>query len=61
MLATPGPLPADDAAFAYETKWDGVRIIAYVRDGSLHETTRYWTSAITFRRNLLETVAGSTS
>jgi bifunctional non-homologous end joining protein LigD len=40
MLATPGTLPADDAAYAYETKWDGVRAIAYVRDGRVRFFTR---------------------
>jgi bifunctional non-homologous end joining protein LigD len=30
MLASPGPLPDDDAAWAYEMKWDGVRAIAYI-------------------------------
>ena len=40
MLATPGGLPADDGAYAYETKWDGVRLIAYVRDTSLRLLTR---------------------
>jgi bifunctional non-homologous end joining protein LigD len=40
MLATPGTLPADDAGYAYETKWDGVRAIAYVRDGRVRLFTR---------------------
>ena len=31
MLATLGQLPADDDGYAYETKWDGVRAIAYVQ------------------------------
>jgi len=36
MLATAGDgLPADDAAWAYEMKWDGVRAIATIRDGTV--------------------------
>jgi bifunctional non-homologous end joining protein LigD len=30
MLATAGSLPADDANWAYEMKWDGIRAIAHV-------------------------------
>ncbi|MGY1781140.1 non-homologous end-joining DNA ligase [Geodermatophilus sp. SYSU D01036] len=33
MLAVAGALPADDAAWGYEFKWDGVRALAAVRDG----------------------------
>jgi bifunctional non-homologous end joining protein LigD len=40
MLATPGSLPAADDSFGYETKWDGVRAIAYVCDGRLRLFTR---------------------
>lgn len=40
MLATPGSLPADDGAYAYETKWDGVRVIAYLRSGLTRLFTR---------------------
>jgi bifunctional non-homologous end joining protein LigD len=40
MLATPGALPGDDSAYAYETKWDGVRVIAYLRDGTLRLFSR---------------------
>jgi bifunctional non-homologous end joining protein LigD len=29
MLATAGSLPADDAAFGYEIKWDGVRALVH--------------------------------
>jgi bifunctional non-homologous end joining protein LigD len=29
MLATPGRLPPDDAAWAYEFKWDGYRALAF--------------------------------
>jgi bifunctional non-homologous end joining protein LigD len=36
MLATAGEgLPADDAAWAYEMKWDGVRAIATIRAGTV--------------------------
>src|SRR2546430_14134003 len=34
MLATTGPLPAG-TGWAYEFKWDGVRALASVRDGTL--------------------------
>ena len=30
MLAVAGSLPRDDPAHAYEVKWDGVRVLAYV-------------------------------
>src|SRR5438445_532647 len=30
MLAVSGSLPRDDAAHAYEVKWDGVRVLSYV-------------------------------
>jgi bifunctional non-homologous end joining protein LigD len=40
MLATSGPLPRDDDAFAYEIKWDGVRAVSYVRDGVMHVQSR---------------------
>lgn len=33
MLATLGELPAEDAGWAYEFKWDGVRMVAYVSGG----------------------------
>jgi bifunctional non-homologous end joining protein LigD len=35
MLATPGELPDDDAGWAYEMKWDGLRAIGYLTDGAL--------------------------
>jgi bifunctional non-homologous end joining protein LigD len=38
MLATPGRLPPDDHGWAYEMKWDGVRVIAFVE----HGTTGLW-------------------
>ena len=40
MLATVGPLPADDAAFAYEIKWDGVRALASLSEGRVHLESR---------------------
>ena len=40
MLATSGPLPRDDDAFAYEIKWDGVRAVSYIRDGQMHVESR---------------------
>lgn len=46
MLATPGPLIAgrpavpDDPAWVHEVKWDGVRVLARVRDGRLRLSTR---------------------
>ena len=33
MLARTGPLPADEAAWAYEVKWDGVRAVAFCTPG----------------------------
>lgn len=35
MLATAGDLPSDDAEWAYEMKWDGLRAIACVGDGAV--------------------------
>jgi bifunctional non-homologous end joining protein LigD len=35
MLAVTGTLPADDAAYAYEVKWDGVRALLSVEGGRL--------------------------
>jgi len=42
MLATLGELPApsEDGDFAYETKFDGVRIIAFISKGKLRLMTR---------------------
>ncbi|MEV4870983.1 non-homologous end-joining DNA ligase [Streptomyces syringium] len=43
MLATPGPLPAEgeDADWAFEAKWDGVRLVVGAPgDGTLKLTTR---------------------
>jgi bifunctional non-homologous end joining protein LigD len=30
MLATPGTLPPDQARWAFEVKWDGIRVLAYL-------------------------------
>ena len=35
MLATPGPLPADDEAWSYEVAWDGLRVLVAVEGGRL--------------------------
>ena len=40
MLATAGALPPDDPAWAYEVKWDGVRVLAAVADGRVVLTSR---------------------
>ncbi len=40
MLATPGLLPEDDAGWAYEIKWDGVRAILYVEGGRVRALSR---------------------
>ena len=40
MLATAAPLPAADAGWAYEVKWDGVRALVSVEDGRLGITSR---------------------
>jgi len=40
MLATAGELPADDAQWGYEFKWDGVRAVAAVHGGVLELTSR---------------------
>jgi hypothetical protein len=40
MLATAGALPADDDAWAYEVKWDGVRALVAVDGGRLTVTSR---------------------
>ncbi len=33
MLATPGPLPGDEAAYGFEILWDGLRARAYAEGG----------------------------
>ena len=42
MLAAPGEAGqvADDELWSYEGKWDGIRALAYLRDGELHLFTR---------------------
>lgn len=40
MLATAAPLPSDDAAWAYEVKWDGVRALVSVEGDRLAVTSR---------------------
>jgi bifunctional non-homologous end joining protein LigD len=40
MLATLGPLPADEDAWAYEIKWDGIRSLAYVEAGGIRLQSR---------------------
>src|SRR4051794_32930251 len=42
MLAIPGELPAasEDGRWAYELKWDGVRAIGYVQDGTTRLLSR---------------------
>jgi len=40
MLASAGELPADDAAWAYEMKWDGLRAIAAVKAGTVTLSSR---------------------
>jgi bifunctional non-homologous end joining protein LigD len=40
MMASPGPLPPDDGAWAYEMKWDGIRALAYLVDGGLRLVSR---------------------
>ncbi len=39
MLATAGTLPANDAAWAYEFKWDGIRAIGHVDGGRIRITS----------------------
>ena len=53
MMATSGPLPPDDGRWALELKWDGVRAIAYVKDGavtlqsrSMRDITRHYPEAV---------------
>jgi bifunctional non-homologous end joining protein LigD len=40
MLARSGPLPRDDGRWAYEIKWDGVRVIAFVEGGRVRLQAR---------------------
>ena len=40
MLATLGRAPFDDPAWVYEPKWDGFRVIAMMRGGSVQLLSR---------------------
>ncbi len=40
MLATAGELPRDDAGWAYEMKWDGMRVLLRVAGGRVRGTSR---------------------
>ena len=40
MLATSGDLPSDDSSWAFEIKWDGVRIILFVEGGRVRAQSR---------------------
>src|SRR5215467_11874697 len=40
MLAISGELPADDAQWAYEMKWDGIRALAHIAEGAVTLVTR---------------------
>lgn len=42
MLATAGvlPAPAEDEQWGYETKWDGVRVLAFLEGGRVHLRSR---------------------
>jgi bifunctional non-homologous end joining protein LigD len=40
MLATAGLLPPDDAGWAYELKWDGLRALAFLSGGAVRLTSR---------------------
>ena len=40
MLATTGTLPSDDAGWAYEMKWDGLRAIAFAEEDRVRLTSR---------------------
>jgi bifunctional non-homologous end joining protein LigD len=40
MLAVAGSLPADDAGWAYEVKWDGIRAVVYVDGGRVRALGR---------------------
>jgi bifunctional non-homologous end joining protein LigD len=40
MAAVTGALPANEDAFAFEVKWDGVRVLTYIDDGTLRMESR---------------------
>ena len=43
MLASTGPLPADDAAHGYEVKWDGIRTVLFCDRGEVRLQGRRYT------------------
>jgi bifunctional non-homologous end joining protein LigD len=40
MAAVTGTLPANEDAYAFEVKWDGVRVLTYVEDGRMRLESR---------------------
>src|SRR6201995_922304 len=40
MMAVPGVLPLDDAGWAFEMKWDGVRALAFIDGGQIRLASR---------------------
>jgi len=40
MAAVTGALPVNEDAFAFEVKWDGVRVLTYIDDGTLRMESR---------------------
>src|ERR1700760_3816330 len=40
MMAVPGALPRDDAGWAFEMKWDGVRALAFIDGGQIRLASR---------------------
>jgi bifunctional non-homologous end joining protein LigD len=40
MLATAGELPRDDAGWAFEMKWDGMRVLLRIEGGRVQATSR---------------------
>jgi bifunctional non-homologous end joining protein LigD len=40
MLAISGEMPPDDAQWAYEMKWDGIRALAHIAEGDVTLVTR---------------------
>src|ERR1700744_4593941 len=40
MMAVPGALPPDDAGWAFEMKWDGVRALAFIDGGQVRLASR---------------------
>jgi len=56
MLATPGALP-DGPEWLYEVMWDGIRVVAEVRDDKLLLTTRDGRDVTTYFPELADLVA----